>query len=310
MHRIDVSSATPDHQFTEGSPTAGVPATQVSASWMNDVQEELVSVLAAASITPVKGTQDQLLAAIRSIIGNSGHGQCRLSVVSATSLKLSPYNGNSLIINGSPKQVPAAGITISNAGLAASTLYYVYAFMSAGVMTLELSTTGHATGTTGIEQKTGDATRSLVGMVYTTASTQFADNQAQRLCINWFNRRAIYGNQGFAANRSTTSVALTEISSTERIEFLTWGEGIIAEVIANMSQNTSGIIGANAYIDSTNLAGQQINTASGELVSFTSKAPAVSAEGYHTVRLYGFAASGFTSTWSLSSTVMTLQMMG
>lgn len=64
MHRIDVPSATVDDKFTEGSPTGGVPATTVSASWLNDVQEELISILTAAGITPVKGDQDQVLTAI------------------------------------------------------------------------------------------------------------------------------------------------------------------------------------------------------------------------------------------------------
>ncbi|MDW3684916.1 hypothetical protein RA280_24815, partial [Cupriavidus sp. CV2] len=45
--------------------------------------------------------------------GHMGHGQCRLSVVSGTSLKLAPYNGNNLIINGVPQQIPGAGVTIS-----------------------------------------------------------------------------------------------------------------------------------------------------------------------------------------------------
>jgi hypothetical protein len=67
MHRIDVPSATPDNEFTEGSPTGGVPATVVSASWLNDIQEELISILVAAGIVPVKGVQDQVIAAIRSV---------------------------------------------------------------------------------------------------------------------------------------------------------------------------------------------------------------------------------------------------
>lgn len=64
MHRIDTPSATVDGKFTEGSPAGGVPATTVAASWLNDVQEELMSILAAAGITPIKGQQDQVLQAI------------------------------------------------------------------------------------------------------------------------------------------------------------------------------------------------------------------------------------------------------
>lgn len=67
MHRIDGPGATVDNKFTDGDPVGGVPATLVTDDWLNDVQEELLSVLTAAGITPVKGTQNQVLAAIRSL---------------------------------------------------------------------------------------------------------------------------------------------------------------------------------------------------------------------------------------------------
>ncbi|GAB3469155.1 gp53-like domain-containing protein [Azotobacter salinestris] len=79
MHRIDVPSATEDHQFTEGSPAGGVPATTVSAAWLNDMQEELISILAAAGIAPVKGDQDQVLAAILALIAAQAGGMRSLT---------------------------------------------------------------------------------------------------------------------------------------------------------------------------------------------------------------------------------------
>lgn len=67
MHRIDGPGATVDNRFTDGDPVGGVQATMVTDDWANDVQEELMSVLAAAGIAPVKGTQDQVLKAIRKL---------------------------------------------------------------------------------------------------------------------------------------------------------------------------------------------------------------------------------------------------
>lgn len=64
MHRIDGPGATVDNRFTEGDPVSGIQATVVTDDFLNDVQEEIISVLAAAGITPVKGTQDQLYKAI------------------------------------------------------------------------------------------------------------------------------------------------------------------------------------------------------------------------------------------------------
>ena len=68
MHRIDTSTATGDGRFTEGDPLVPIPATVVSADWLNSVQEELVNMLSAAGITPDKADDAQLLAAISQII--------------------------------------------------------------------------------------------------------------------------------------------------------------------------------------------------------------------------------------------------
>lgn len=65
MHRIDGPGATIDNKFTEGNPATSVPATDVTDDWLNDVQEELMTLLTNAGITPVKGTQNQILSALR-----------------------------------------------------------------------------------------------------------------------------------------------------------------------------------------------------------------------------------------------------
>lgn len=118
-------------------------------------------------------------------------GQCRLVRDSATQLKLNPHNGNLIFINGVGEQVPSAGVVVTNAGLAASTLYYVYAYMNAGVMTLEFSVTASATDTTyGHLIKTADATRSYVGNVRVDAASQFpaATVGAATNVRSWFNQ--------------------------------------------------------------------------------------------------------------------------
>ena len=71
MHRIDSSTATPDSRFTEGDPTIPVPATTVTAAWLNAMQEELVAILAAAGIAPNKASNVQVLSAIIDLIADS-----------------------------------------------------------------------------------------------------------------------------------------------------------------------------------------------------------------------------------------------
>lgn len=72
MHRIDAPGFAPGNLFTEGNPSLGIPATEVSDDWLNDVQEEIVNIITAQGITLVKGTQTQLRTAIEGMIGFGG----------------------------------------------------------------------------------------------------------------------------------------------------------------------------------------------------------------------------------------------
>ena len=74
MHRIDTSTATPDHKFTEGDPTIPVAATTVSAEWLNAVQEELVAVITGAGLELKKSDNGQLWKAISQLITNAKPG--------------------------------------------------------------------------------------------------------------------------------------------------------------------------------------------------------------------------------------------
>lgn len=230
------------------------------------------------------------------------HGQCRLSVASATSLRLSPYNGQNLNIDGALEQIPSAGVTISNSGLSASTVYFVYAFMNAGVMALELSTTGHSTHTNGVEIKTGNASRTLVGMIRTNASTQFVDDYTSRFCLNWFNRRTLVGASLTTTGSTANTSVLTELNSNARVGFLTWAdEGVDAVVVGSASNTAAG--------NSLHTTSPGVDGAGGAQTQATTYAAAVSvvpiygryvfnvAEGYHFASGYGLVSQG-TGTWT------------
>jgi hypothetical protein len=51
--------------FTDGNPAGGVPATILPAEWLNAIQEEFISVLTQAGITPDKTKFNQIAAALR-----------------------------------------------------------------------------------------------------------------------------------------------------------------------------------------------------------------------------------------------------
>jgi hypothetical protein len=66
MHRIDAAGFAAGNLFTDGNPSTGTPATVVDAAWLNDVQENIVGLIAAAGIALSKGDYTQLLTALRS----------------------------------------------------------------------------------------------------------------------------------------------------------------------------------------------------------------------------------------------------
>lgn len=257
------AAGTPGY-FTDGSPTAGVAATELRSDFMNMIMMELLNVVEAAGETPSKTTYNQVLTAIETLIQQrTGHGQCRLSVASATSLVLKPYNGNSVIVNGVPLQLPSAGVSIANTGLAASTVYYVYLAGTTTSPSLVLSTTGHVTASNGVEVMNTDATKTLVGMVWANASGQFSPSAAgnRLLCRSWFNRSGTFDNIT-TASFNITNTSIAEISSTMRINFLCWADEATQVFTDGLIQNNTA--GSNitvaGYIDGSSVTPTQAFT--------------------------------------------------
>ena len=67
MHEIDGLGATGDKKFTAGDPAQAIPATEVTADWLNAVQDELVNVIVATGMALDKANVAQLLAALQSL---------------------------------------------------------------------------------------------------------------------------------------------------------------------------------------------------------------------------------------------------
>jgi len=208
--------------FTNGDPGVPTPATTVTAEWLNRVQEELCGVIEGAGITLDSGDNGQLLAAVRALNGIAGAAQCRLSITGGN-VKLSRYNGRLLNINGTAEEIPSAGVSLTVSGASASTTYYIYAYISSGTMTLERSATAYEiNSTTGMPQKTGDATRRLVGMARTDSGPAWS------IVRSFFNDPGLLVKNHFTAERSSANVTTyTEINSEIRCEFLSWADEIV-----------------------------------------------------------------------------------
>ena len=70
MHRID-SPGNIGGLFVSPNPLVGQPAVVATVAWLNDIQENIIAVLAAAGIAPVKGTYTQLRDAIEDLVASS-----------------------------------------------------------------------------------------------------------------------------------------------------------------------------------------------------------------------------------------------
>lgn len=289
--------------FTGGSPGV-TAATRVRYWWLNMIQEELMALLALVGITPdTTGANNAQVAQAIGLLGPTG--QCRLVYTSGTVVTLTPSNGNRLRINGLSQQVPSAGVTLANTGLSASTLYYVYASMSGGVMQLAASTTGYAVSSTdGTKVKSGDATQALVGMVYPGAGTPgvFTDTPAWRGVASYFDRhtRPIAQGANFSS-QGTTSGTPVEITAGVRATFLAWAdEAVIAQTTAVIGVSGTGNTASNQIaFDGTvsGTAGQMYSYTSGEGASATGSASALLTEGAHYATAFGATSGGATGTW-------------
>lgn len=264
--------------------------------------------------TAAVGTNTTQLATTAFVLANGAsgvQGQCKLAL-SGSNLLLSPKNGNLLTINGVNYAVPDAGVSLAPTGLTAGTTYFIYAYMSSGTMTLEAVTTAHVTSTTagnkGVEIKSGDDTRTLVGMARPVSGPAWADSATQRFVRSWFNDRGVEQlNWVSAGTRPTvTSVdpTYTEIGSY-RIETLLWAsERWILNGEGTGWLSTSGGVYMSISVDGGTYepGGVQGNSsASGMAVGLSPQALKTSlSEGYHYAACVGAVSSG-TASYTSSS---------
>jgi hypothetical protein len=249
-------------------------------------------------------------------------GQCRLQYVSATQINLVPFNGCLIKIAGALYQLPAAGTTAANTGvyvngtagrdLAANTLYYVYLFNSSGTLTIDFSTTGHATDTTagnvGVEIESGNNSRTLIGLIYTNGSKQFAAS-AQFLGVrSWFNRAPLQGAADFTDG--TTSGTFTVIDAGAQFDVIVFADDLLhVDIYGEIYLASLCAADSQIWIDGAPLSGAGQSTrifnadtsSSATTYGFSMGVRGVLSEGHHIVNLAGAvepAGSGPTWYWN------------
>lgn len=231
-------------------------------------------------------------------------GDCYLGL-SGSNLMLSRKNGTLLTIGGVPQVIPAAGVPLPPSGTVASTFYYIYAYMSAGVMALEYSTTAYATDTTtGLYIKSGDGTRTLVGAAYCINAGSWVDTELIIGVLSYFNRRSkvISGtNSGGASSTPAAWLALLAIA---------WNDEEVREIASGTGSltlpNTTAIV--SVRVDGAVVSPSQQNGIANAGYGFP-VSPAwvgiISQGAMHDFDVYGAANGGATLSMSVSLMVST-----
>jgi hypothetical protein len=183
---------------------------------------------------------------------------------------------------------------VGSTSVAASTTYYIYLWNTSGTWVLDAETGGHATdSSTGIEIKSGDNTKTLVGMINTDGSKKvytggkIVTTDDINTVATWDNRIPTITQCGFSTNRtSTSSSGQSEINSENRCYFMSWGDG------ATFSSDQSGYVNNAAGVAKTwvtrDAVGSNIISTSGWLqpnagqaMLLVAPAAFVPPEGYH-----------------------------
>jgi len=197
----------------------------------------------------------------------------------------------------------------------------IYAYNNAGTLTLETSTTTRATSTTagnvGTEIKSGDDTRSLVGMAFdinASTVTAWSNVAAKRLVISWFNRRLLSGVNTLTAQRSATSSSLTEINSEIRCEFVTWStEDVFASLNTTVFNSVAGDIAAGVSFNGAtteHIKGEAsiiTSMASSNIPFGCSGVKTGLSEGYNYATLFGSTNAGTATFLGLASNYAAFQ---
>lgn len=227
-----------------------------------------------------------------------------LQYTNTTTMTLAPRNGGFLWVNASGQAnggmnwpVPA-GLTVSNGGLAANTLYYIYVKIAAGTLALDTpSTTGYAIAANGMPQKSGDVTRTLVGMAFTNGSGQFVSQDGALQVRPYFQRPLQRSRSNFSANQTTNSSTLAEIDTSIRNSVLVWsGEDVTFATSGSTTTST-----ANAAVTAISFDGGSVEE-EGSAATGSSGIPINGikvglSEGLHYCTLFGAINSSGTATW-------------
>jgi hypothetical protein len=241
---------------------------------------------------------------------------CQLRASALDTVTLYRCNGAHIFINGINYSIPIAGAPLSSSGLSVDTLYYVYAKLGS-VVELEASTTAPtADATYGHQIKTGDASRSYVGMIYPLdlgGNPTIYDDSTRRMVATHYNRVSKYVERtgGLLADRTTASSVIVELSTAERLKYLLHpavDQGAVSFYfsVSVKSAAMGNIIGAQIYANGGGGVGQPIlihSPRANYAVNIAGRTGGVFNGGYNFISLGGRSSDSQLVTFNQSNSI-------
>lgn len=230
-----------------------------------------------------------------------GYGCPQTSVelvyASTTTVFLRGNGGGYLWINGVNYSI-GAGIIKTLPTLTTLTVYNVYAFWTGSAIDLEFSTTAFVSTSNGITQKSGDATRTLVGRIRTNSTTTTYDTGNDSGVVSYWNRRRRAVTTSIQTNVNTGSI--TDVGVLTGPTFISWGDEVtdlLSTAINGNSLNQAQNI-TTVYVNGAALSAGAYTSISGNtgIGGSTPRISSVVASGYVTTALFGRVNQGI-GTW-------------
>jgi len=227
-----------------------------------------------------------------------GTGCGRLVFTSSTLLTYQPYNGDQIQWNGKWVTIPASGWGLTNVGLLSS-IDHFYVYYNGN--TIEASTAAHSASVNpdniGVEIRTGDDSRSLVGMFTMTTSTGFADNPFSRFTRTWFNDHGVQLTVGASATFSVTTAAMSEVSAALELQVVTWNGELISDeqlglVVLSSGLNMWGASRDGSFIAFDTVVQQTAPTGAGSTSMYNSNIITETSEGFHNFTVIARTSAG------------------
>src|SRR3990167_6263267 len=244
-----------------------------------------------------------------SLSASGGIGEAS-RLVFETSTKLNLASGYvPLKVDGEwERRVISTVVELLAPAVSSNTLYYIYAYDNSGTTTLEASTTAPVTATLhGIRVKSGDESRTLVGMAFAGTGGAFTNSGNNSLVASWFNRKVRVATSSFSTNRTTASTTPVELNTEIRCHFAIWDDEVVSVgatlTVANPTNDgATSHLGFDVVFPHNNLGSQVSAAASVTGPSGISYHKLGLTEGTHYVTLLGRTSLGGTGTWLSDAT--------